>query len=287
MRAAIAGVLPIHKRIERLAIAAVAVRETEFQRLLHIMQRRIDRLAAIGLQVLHDQVEQPVARLKRLAVIPQLEPRVQVAVMPQPPLHVLGAELDLLEHLRIGLKLDQRPVRLPGRLAAILLLELALLERGFGKLPLAIAAHPKHLRQRVDRLGADAVQPDAELKDVIVIFCPRIDLGNTIHHLAQWNAPPEIPHGHRPVLDGDLHLLAVAHDELVNGVINHLFEQDVAPVIVMRTIPDAANVHAGAQPDVLQRRERLNLALVINVLLIAGHSFQPRKYQRSALACQS
>ena len=93
VRAAVRGVLAVDERVKRLAVAAVAVGEAEFQRLLRVMQRRINRLAAVRLQILHHQVQQPVARLERLAVVNQLQPGVQVAVMPQPPLDVLRQKL--------------------------------------------------------------------------------------------------------------------------------------------------------------------------------------------------
>ena len=47
VRAAVAGVLAVDEGIKRLAVAAVAVRETKFQRLARVMQRRINRLAAV------------------------------------------------------------------------------------------------------------------------------------------------------------------------------------------------------------------------------------------------
>ena len=63
----------------------------------------------------------------------------------------------------------------------------------------------------------------------------------------------------------------MAHDELIDGIIHDLLEQDVTAIVIMRTIPNAANVHAGAQPDVFQRRKRFDFALVVNVLVIFGH----------------
>ncbi len=68
-----------------------------------------------------------------------------------------------------------------------------------------------------------------------------------------------------------LHLLAVAHDEFVNGVINDLLEQDVAAVVVMGAVADAADVHAGAQADMFQGGKRLDLALVVNVFFALSH----------------
>ena len=94
--AAVGGVLAVDEGIEGLAVAAVAVGEAEFEGFLGVMERGIDRLAAVGFEVFHDQVEQAVAGLEDFAVVKQLEAGVEVAVMAQPPLDVLGAELDVL-----------------------------------------------------------------------------------------------------------------------------------------------------------------------------------------------
>src|SRR5207237_5943476 len=97
------------------------------------------------------------------------------------------------------------------------------------------------------------------------------DLRNALDHLPQWNAPPEIAHGNRAALQSDLHLPSVAHDEFIDGVVDDLLHQDVAAIVGVGAIADATYVHAGAQADVLERREGLDLAFVVNVLLVFGH----------------
>ena len=57
----------------------------------------------------------------------------------------------------------------------------------------------------------------------------------------------------------------------LDRVIDDFFQEDVAAVVVMRTIADAADVHPRAQADVLQRRQCLDLALVVNVLVVVCH----------------
>ena len=69
VRAAVGGVLAVDEGIKSLAVAAVAVGEAELERFLRVMERGIDRLAAVGLQVFHHQVEQAVAGLEGLAVV--------------------------------------------------------------------------------------------------------------------------------------------------------------------------------------------------------------------------
>ena len=115
-----------------------------------------------------------------------------------------------------------------------------------------LAAHVEIFRERVHRLGADAVQAHAELEHVVVILRARVDLRHAVDHLAQRNAAPEITHLDVRLLDSVLDLLAVAHDVFVDGVIDHLLQQHVAAVIVMRAISDAPDVHARAQTDMFE-----------------------------------
>ena len=58
--------------------------------------------------------------------------------------------------------------------------------------------------------------------------------------------------------------LALAHDELVDGVVDDLLEHDVDPVGVVGAVADAADVHARAQADVLEGVEGLDCFLVVN-----------------------
>src|SRR6266536_5396754 len=92
------------------------------------MQRRINRLAVVRLQVLHHEIEQTVAGLKSLAVVDQLKAGVEIAVVTETPFHMLGAKLDFLENLRIGLEPDERAIGLIGSFAFLLAFDPALLE---------------------------------------------------------------------------------------------------------------------------------------------------------------
>ena len=204
----------------------------------------------------------------------ELQPGVQIAVVPQPALNVLQLVCALLEDSFVRLKLDERAVRL-FRLAGVFFLQLANLETRLGKLAIAMAAHEKVFRQRVDGFRADAVEADAELKHLVIVFRAGVDLGNAVHHLAQRDAAPIIAHADAAVGDLDLDLLAVAHDVFVNRVVHDLLEQDVAAVVRVRAGADAPDIHARAQPDVLQRGQRLDLALVVNVLFV-GHKIVRR-----------
>ncbi len=271
MRAAVGGVLAVDEREESLAVAAVGVGEAELQRLARVVERRIDGFGVVRLQVRHHEVEQAVARLEGVAVEDELEAGVEVAVMPQPPLDELRLEFRFGEDGRVRLELDERAVEFLG-FALVLLLEFALLERRLDELALALAAHQKRLRQRVDRFGADAIEADAELEHVVIVFGAGVDLGDAVDDFAQRDAAPVIAHRDDVGLDVDLDLFAVAHDVFIDGVIDDLLQEDVAAVVVVRAVAEAPDVHAGAQADVLDRGERLDLALVIDVLFIVGHN---------------
>jgi hypothetical protein len=62
------------------------------------------------------------------------------------------------------------------------------------------------------------------------------------------------------------------HDIFIDRIIDDLLQQNVTPVIIMRPIPDSPNVHARAESNMLQTRQRLNLALVVNVLACVCHT---------------
>src|SRR5258707_8786346 len=153
--------------------------------------------------------------------------------MAQAAFHVLGTEFDLLENLRVRLETDEGAIRLIAGLAFLLGLELALFEKGFDEFTLAMTANEELPRECVHRFGAHAIQPDAELEDIIVVFGAGVDFRDAIHDLAQGDAASEIADRARLIFDGDLHLFAVAHDEFVDAVVDDLFEEDTTAAVVM------------------------------------------------------
>src|SRR5215469_9592871 len=111
--------------------------------------------------------------------------------MPQTSLDMLRFKLHLLENRRVRFKTDQRAIRFRC-LALLFAFQFPLLEKRLHELSFAVAFDQKFLRERIYRLRADAVQSHAELKDVIIVLCPGIDLRNAIHHLPQWDSASKI-----------------------------------------------------------------------------------------------
>src|SRR5436190_18100339 len=134
-----------------------------------------------------------------------------------------------------------------------------------------MAADEEFVRERVDGFGADAVQADAELEDLVVIFGAGVYFRDTIDHFAERDAAAEIAHRHAVVLDVNLDFLAVAHDVFVNRIIDDLFEQDVTAIVLVRSIANPPDIHTRAQPDMLQGGQCLNFALVVNVFRRIRH----------------
>ena len=219
---AVARVLAINKGVESLAKAAVAVGETEFEGFLGVMQRSVNGFAAVGLEIFHYQIQQAVSGLENLPVIEQLQTRVEITVMAQTSLDMLRAKIGLLENIRIRHKPDQRAIRF-GRLAFLFVLKLALFERGFDELAFPVAAHQEVLGKGVNGFGAYPVEADAELENIVVVLCTRVNLGHAIDHLSQRNTSPEIAHCDGFVFDADLDLFAGAHNEFVDGIVDDLF----------------------------------------------------------------
>jgi len=277
VRAAIGGVLAVDEGIKSLAVTAVAVRETEFERLAGVMERGIERFGAVAFEIFEHEIHEAEAGLENSGlglardVQNQLQAAIEVTVMAQAALDVFLAIFAFLENIRVLLELNEGAVGLLG-FAFVFFLELALFEGGLGEFTIAMAADEEKFREGVDGLGAHAVQADTELEHVVVVFRAGVDFGNAIHDLAERNAAAEIAHGDAVALDVNLHLFAVAHDEFIDSVIEDFLHQDVAAVVGIGAVADAPDIHAGAEADVLQRRQGFDLALVVIVFRVFSHS---------------
>ena len=265
VRAAVVRELAVDERVVLLA-EAVGVREDEFEGLGPVVERGVE-LLELGLVA--DQVEQPLLRDELLAVDLQRQAGVEVGVHPHAAGDVLFAELELLEDLRVGREAHEGAVALRRpALAPLLRDERALVEEGLGELALAEGAHLEGRRQGVDGLGADAVHADRELEDIVVELAAGVLPRDAVDDAAEGDAAAVVADGDLPgrVVDGDLDLAAVAHDELVDGIIDDLLQEDVDAVLVLAAIARAADVHAGALADVVDIRQGLDMLFVVGLL---------------------
>ena len=128
----------------------------------------------------------------------------------------------------------------------------------------ADGTHEEGFRESVDRLGTDAVEADGELEDVVVVFAAGIHHRDAFDHLVERNAAAEVADGDAVIVDGEFDPFAMAHDELVDAVVDAFLEQHVDAVFGVRTIAQSANVHARSGAYVLRVFEVSDFAFVVN-----------------------
>ncbi len=122
--------------------------------------------------------------------------------------------------------------------------------------------------QCVDRLDTDAVETHGFLEGLAVILRTGVDLCGAVEKFAKRNSAAEIAHLDAAFLvDLDLDLLAVAHDVLVDGVVDGLLEQDVEAVVGRGAVAELADIHAGAHADVLAPVEGFDVCFSV----VCGH----------------
>ena len=246
--AAVGRVLAVDKGAVGLAVA-VDVREGKFEVLALVVRGRIElRIAGLAFE----QVEQALFGLEFLAVEVQAQTSVEAGVVPQPALDEFVVEVVFAKDVLIGQKLDVRAVGLVGRSALLLLFQFAALKEHFGAPTVAVGADDEVGRKRVDGLGADAVEPHAELEDVVVVFGTGVDDRDALDDFAEGNAAAVVADLDSPLVDLDVDLLATAHDELINGIVDDLLEQYVDAIVGIGTRAEPTDVHAGPQADVFE-----------------------------------
>ena len=121
--------------------------------------------------------------------------------------------------------------------------------------------------KEIHRLDPDPVESDGFLERFAVVFRSRVDDGGAVLQLAERDPAAVVAHADEAILDLDVDLLAVAHDVLVDGVVDDLLEEDVNPIVLSRSITQLADVHAGTKPDVFARVEGADVLFVV----VGGH----------------
>ena len=129
--------------------------------------------------------------------------------------------------------LKQRVVGLEIDVGAILVLrrfrgvadQLASLESSLAHLSVAIAVHLEMGAQGVDGLHTDAVQSDTLLECLRVVLATRVQHADGLDHLALRDAASVVAYGDAQlVVDVDLNPVAGLHLELIDAVVDDLFQ---------------------------------------------------------------
>ena len=230
VRAAHRGVLTVHKAEEILA-RFIAVRKGDFNIRAAEVNDRIERRYA---EVLLEQILEPVLRAELGAVEIQRQACVQIGIEAEHARENFLIEPKLCAEDRI-VRLE-RQARTVGVGAFLRLLHfidhLAFAELDGLRFAISVRLDFEEPAQRIHRLDTHTVEADGFLEGFAVIFRSRVDLRRAVHQLAQRNAPAVVAHGHGVVLiQFDVDLLSVAHDELINGVVYGLLDEEVDAVI--------------------------------------------------------
>src|SRR5688500_10531504 len=130
--------------------------------------------------------------------------------MPEPTLDKLRSNAEIFENSRVRFKANECPIHFSGCFTLFFRFEFSLRKSGLHKLAGAIASDEKSFGKSVDRLGSDTIQTNAELKNIVVVLRPSINLGDAFHHFTKRNAATEVAHRHHIFFHRDLHLASMA-----------------------------------------------------------------------------
>ena len=243
---ALGGVLAVHETEVVLAFL-VGVRDGELDVLALAVDDRVAD-GVVGAAV--EQVQEPVRAVVILAVHHQREPVVQVGVVPDLLFHVGGEEPEVLEQVVIGLEVDFGAVFLGGGGNLEVLHQNALAELGALYLAVAETLYDKLGRKGVHRLGTHTVHAHRLLEGFGIVLAARIHLRHAVDDLLERDAAAVVAHAAAVVFHVDFNLLARAHGELVDGVVDNFLREHVDAVVGALSVAQLADVHTGAEPNV-------------------------------------
>ena len=246
VRTALSGVLAVDKGIVFLTILA-GVGKSDVQ--IFVAQVH-DGVQPLGGHVVGEQIFQTVTRDGAAAVDEDGKTGVEVGVVAQHRFDKFGVETIAGKEGGIGLKEDVSTVFFLGG-TAIILNQPTGFKDGFTILPLAVAARHKTGGEGVDGFQTHAVQSDGGRVLVAVVLSTGVQLRNGFNQAARRNASTIVANGGGEVV-GDVYFYFFAKPgvELVDAVVDALFEQDVNAVLGMRSVSQAPDVHARTHTDV-------------------------------------
>ena len=270
VRTALGRMLTVDKRIILLAIL-VGMRKGYLNVLTLQMHNVVQPLAG---HVVFQQILQTVTRQDALTIIYKGKPRVQIGVIAQQVFHKLRLEGVAHEQRIIGLEKDVSTCLFRRFLRHIADQYPTFKDCG-AHMSVTIATHLKTTAQRIDRFDAHAVQAHAFLESLRVILTTGVQFADRLDKFALRNAAPIIAHTDPEiVLDVDLNLLARSHLELVDAVIQRFLQQHINTVIALASVPQTADVHAGADTDMLHVIQMSDVLVRIGYVVYRGIVFQ-------------
>ena len=116
----------------------------------------------------------------------------------------------------------------------------------------------------VDSLCTHPVETYAELEHVIIVFGSGIDLGYAVNDLSERDSSAVVADADLLVLEPDDDAVAGSHYEFIDAVVDDFLHQHIYSVVHVGAVSQTADVHTGAQPDMLQRGHCLDCIFVID-----------------------
>ena len=261
MRTAAEGVLTIHERIICFAVAC-AVRNRHLDILTFEVDNGVERLLAR--HILGQQIQQTILRVIRRAVELDRQSLIQVGVVAQTLLDVLHIVFVHAEHILINHIADHRAVLLLYTAFASVAQLQACLVAHRASLAVADTSSRELARHHIHRLDTDTIQTYGLLECARAILATRIDFRYSAGQTIERNTSTIVAYGHALVLvDSNLDNLTRTHNELVDRVIYHLFEQGVDTVIGLRTVTQVADPHTRTQTHLIACAEGFNVGIAV------------------------
>ena len=196
-----------------------------------------NRIEGVGGHALSEQVKQAVFGDELFAVIDEGEAGVEVCVVTQHGLDILIAESIVGKEffVIIGGEGDKRTAFGSGLLAGTLhpfgngddsgiFDKDTLFEGSTACAVITESLHHEIGREGVDSLRTDTVQTDGLMESLIVVLTTGVDNRDSVDEFAQRNTTTVVAYGNLFAFNGHLDNLTFLHAELVNGVIDCLFD---------------------------------------------------------------
>ena len=236
VRTALDGVLTIDERVILIAVL-VGVRQGNLDVFAHDMNDRVERRDG---HILRQEVEQTVLGGIFLAVIDERQTGVEVRVVAEQLLDVVIAEMVVLKEsfAVVGHELDDRT----ASLGTVIIentgvgSQFALCELCATRFAFAVGLHSEERREGIDGFGTDTVQTDGFLEGFGVVLTAGIEHGDYFYQFAQRNTASVVTHTYSSVPHIYFDHLTFTHTELIDGVIDGFFDEDVDTVIGVTTV---------------------------------------------------
>ena len=272
VRSALDGILAVDEGVVFVA-GLVGVGECYFDVFAGDMDDGIERF---GGHSLGEQVVEAVLGDEFLAVIYEREAGVQVRVVAKHGLYILVAEGIVVEQFLvvIGRELNHRAALGFGFEAVLfdpvgdrddagIFDKFALMEGGAAGAVVTERLDDEIERKGINGFGADTVQTYRLVESFVIVLTAGVDDRDGVREFAQRYAASVVADGNGLVNHLHFDEFAFFHAELVDGVIDCFFDEDVDTVVGVRSVAQLTDIHTGAEADMLETGEGNDVTFVV------------------------